>query len=90
MFKEGPLYQWIELVKDLMKIWTQNSGNGPTDRTTTTQALPKGEHLTAFETALQDVHANLDPIDDLPYRKRVGSGRSLGLPTPPLKHSACG
>jgi hypothetical protein len=42
-------------------IWTQNSVNGPSDRTSTIRALPKGESLTAFDTALEDVPVDLDP-----------------------------
>ena len=61
VFEEGMPYQWIELVKDLAEIWTQNSVNGPTDRAATIRALLKCESLAAFKTALKDVRANLDP-----------------------------
>ena len=66
VFEEGTPYQWIELVKDLSEIWTQNSVNGPTDRTATIRALLKGESLTAFETALEDVRVNPDPEEEEP------------------------
>ena len=43
---------WIELVQDLCKIWTQNTINEHSDRTTTMRSLLQGETLTAFESAL--------------------------------------
>jgi hypothetical protein len=49
------------LIRDLEEIWTQNSINGPSDRTLTIRALLKGESLTAFETALEDVPIDPDP-----------------------------
>jgi hypothetical protein len=61
VFEEGSPQQWIDLIRDLEEIWMQNSVNGPTDRTSTIRALLKGESLTAFETALEDVRADPDP-----------------------------
>jgi hypothetical protein len=61
VFEEGSPKQWIDLIRDLEEIWTQNSVNGPSDRTSTIRALLKGESLTAFETALEDVQVDLDP-----------------------------
>jgi hypothetical protein len=66
VFEEGTPHQWIELMKDLHEIWTQNTINGPTDRTATIRALFKGESLTAFETALEDVRVNPDEEEDEP------------------------
>ena len=43
---------WIDLVKDVTKIWTQNSMAGGTDRASTVRSLIRGESLTAFEAAL--------------------------------------
>ena len=71
VFEEGTPYQWIELVKDLSEIWTQNSVNGPTDRTATIRALLKGESLTAFETALEDVRVNPDPEEEEPLQLTI-------------------
>jgi hypothetical protein len=61
VFEEGSLQQWIDLIRDLEEIWTQNSINGPSDRTPTICALLKGASLTAFETALEDVRVDPDP-----------------------------
>ena len=58
-------------MKDLNEIWTQNSVNRPTDRTTTIRALLKGESLTAFETALEAVHTNPDPDKAEPLQLTV-------------------
>jgi hypothetical protein len=66
VFEEGTPHQWIELIKDLNEIWTQNSVNGPTDRTATIRAILKGESLTAFETALEDSRVNPDAEDEQP------------------------
>jgi hypothetical protein len=61
VFEEGSPQQWINLIQDLEEIWTQNSVNGPSDRTSTIHALLKGDSLTAFETALEDVQVDPDP-----------------------------
>jgi hypothetical protein len=53
--------QWINLIQDLEEIWTQNSINGPSNQTSTIHTLLKGESLTAFETALEDVPVDPDP-----------------------------
>jgi hypothetical protein len=52
-FEEGTPQMWIDLVKDMTEIWTQNSMGGGTDRASTVRALIRGESLTAFEAALQ-------------------------------------
>jgi hypothetical protein len=52
-FEEGTPQQWIDLLRDLQEIWTQNSVNGGTDRTSTVRAVVKGESITSFETSLQ-------------------------------------
>jgi hypothetical protein len=61
VFEEGTPQQWIDLIRDVEEIWTQNSVNGPTDRISTIRALLKGESLTAFDTALEDVRVDPDP-----------------------------
>jgi hypothetical protein len=52
MFEEGSPQMWIDLVKDVKEIWTQNSMAGGADRAFTVKSLVCGESLTAFETAL--------------------------------------
>jgi hypothetical protein len=61
VFEEGTPQQWIDLIRDVEEIWTQNSVNGLSDRTSTIRALLKGESLTAFDTALGDVRVDPDP-----------------------------
>jgi hypothetical protein len=61
VFEEGTPQQWIDLIRDVEEIWTQNTLNGPTDRTSTIRALLKGESLTAFDIALEDVWVDPDP-----------------------------
>lgn len=53
-FEEGEPQQWIDLMRDMLELWTQNSITGGTDRASTVRALIRGESLTAFETALQE------------------------------------
>ena len=55
----------------LSEIWTQNSVNGPTDRTATIRALLKEKSLTAFETTLEDVWVNLDPDEKEPLQLTI-------------------
>jgi hypothetical protein len=61
VFKECISQQWINLIRNVEEIWTQNSVNGPSDRTSTSCALLKGESLTAFNTAFEDVWVDPDP-----------------------------
>jgi hypothetical protein len=49
-FEEGNPQEWIDMLRDLEEIWTQNSMTGGTDR-----ALVRGKSAVTFETALQDV-----------------------------------
>jgi len=57
-FEEGTPQQWIDLLRDLEEIWTQNSMTGATDRTSTVRALVRGESGVSFETALQDARTD--------------------------------
>jgi hypothetical protein len=61
VFEEGTPQQWIDLIRNVKEIWMQNSINRPSDRTSTIRALLKGESLTAFDTALEDVWVDPDP-----------------------------
>jgi hypothetical protein len=60
VFKEGTPQQWIDLIGD-KEIWTQNSVNGPSDRTSTIRAILKVKSLMAFDTALEDVQVDPNP-----------------------------
>ena len=57
-FDEGSVELWIELLRDLQEIWRQNRILAGPDRVATVRALVRGESLTAFEAALQDVRTN--------------------------------
>jgi hypothetical protein len=57
-FEEGTPQQWIDFLRDLQEIWTQNSINGGTDRASTVRAVVKGESITAFETSLQEARTD--------------------------------
>jgi hypothetical protein len=61
IFEEGSPQEWIDLLKDLDEIWTQNSMSGGTDRAATVRSLVKGESAVAFEAALQE--ARMTPED---------------------------
>ena len=41
--EEGTPQQWIDLIRDMAEIWTQNSMNGGTDRASTVRSLVRGE-----------------------------------------------
>lgn len=71
VFEEDSPAQWIELMRDLNEIWTQNSVNGATDRASTIRALLKGESLTAFEAALEDARRDPDPAELAPIAMTV-------------------
>jgi hypothetical protein len=43
-FEEGTPQKWIDLLKDVDEIWTQNSMTGGTDRASTVRAVVKGEY----------------------------------------------
>jgi len=62
-FEEGTPQMWIDLVKDMTEIWTQNSMAGGTDRASTARALIRGKSLTAFEAALQLARTGADGIE---------------------------
>ena len=59
-FEEGNPQEWIDMLRDLEEIWTQNSMTGGTDRASTVRALVHGESAVAFETALQDARTAED------------------------------
>jgi hypothetical protein len=54
MFEEGSPQQWLELMEEVRRIWTQNSTTDGFDRAATLRAVLKGESLVAFEAALDD------------------------------------
>ena len=64
VFEEGSPNSGFDLAQDLLEIWTQNSINGPSDRTATIRSLLKGETLTAFESALLDARTEHMDIDE--------------------------
>jgi hypothetical protein len=57
-FEEGGPQEWIDLLKDLNEIWTQNSMNGGQDRAATVRALVAGETETTFDAAFQEARTN--------------------------------
>ena len=59
-FEEGTPQQWIEVLKDLKEIWTQNSVTEATDREATIHSLLHGDSLTAFNIALEEAQVDQD------------------------------
>ena len=51
-FEEGTPQEWIDLLRDLDKIWMQNSITGASDRTSSVQALVRGESGVTFDVTL--------------------------------------
>jgi hypothetical protein len=65
-FEEGTAQEWIDLQRDINKIWVQNTITGGTDRASTTRAaLLRGESLTSFEASIEEARRNNDEEDDI-------------------------
>jgi hypothetical protein len=52
----------MEVMTSLRKIWLQNSADIPTNKSNTVVAILKGDSLTAYEAAVEDL--TVDPEDD--------------------------
>ena len=59
-FEEGTPQEWIDLLRDLQEIWTQNLMDVGQDRAATVQALLLGESETTFDAALQGARTDED------------------------------
>ena len=62
-FEEGSPQEWIDLLKDLDEIWTQNSMNGGQDRAATVRALLSGESETTFNAAFQEARTDAEGVE---------------------------
>ena len=62
-FEEGGPQEWIELLKDLDEIWTQNAMNGGQDRAATVRALVGGESETTFNAALLEARQDAPGVE---------------------------
>jgi hypothetical protein len=62
-FEEGGPQEWIELLKDLDEIWTQNSMQGGQDRAATVRALLVGESATTFNTAFLEERTDEEGVE---------------------------
>jgi hypothetical protein len=62
-FEEGSPQEWIDLLKDLEEIWTQNSMSAGQDRASTVRALLGGESETTFNAALQEARTNAEGVE---------------------------
>jgi hypothetical protein len=61
-FEDGDPQQWMEVMTALREIWLQNSVDNPTDMSNTVVAILKGDSLTAYQAAVEDL--TVDPDDD--------------------------
>jgi hypothetical protein len=61
-FEERTPQQWIDLLKDLEEIWTQNSMTGGTDHASTVRALVRGESAIAIEATLAEEMGDVDGV----------------------------
>jgi hypothetical protein len=61
-FEDGDPQEWMEVMTSLREIWLQNSVDDPTDMSNTVVAILKGDSLTAYEAAVEDL--TVDPDDD--------------------------
>ena len=62
-FEEGGPQEWIELLKDLDEIWTQNAMNGGQDRAATVRALVGGESETTFNAAFLEARQDAAGVE---------------------------
>ena len=53
LFSTGSVTDWIETVKDINEVWTQNSVGGPHDRAAIVKTILRDEALSHFEVALE-------------------------------------
>jgi hypothetical protein len=61
-FEDGDPQQWMEVMTRLREIWLQNSVDDATDMSNTVVAILKGDSLTAYEAAVEDL--TVDPEDN--------------------------
>jgi hypothetical protein len=62
-FEEGTPQEWIDTLRDLNEIWTQNAIAGGQDRVATVRAIIAGESAVAFDAALEDARRNEAGVD---------------------------
>jgi hypothetical protein len=88
-FKEGTPQEWIDMLRDLEEIWTQNSMTGGTDR-----ALVRGESTVAFETSLQDSRTSeggeTEPISPDHVQQALKAVTETVFPNRARKHRSFG
>jgi hypothetical protein len=91
-FEEGNPQEWIDMLRDLEEIWTQNSMTGGTDRASTVRALVRGESAVAFETALQDARTaedgQISPISVENVNQALSAVTETVFPHPSIGNSA--
>jgi hypothetical protein len=76
-FEVGSPQEWIDMLKDLEEIWTQNSMTGGTDRASTVRALVRGESTVEFQTALQDARVRAKPQLSIQKEKKSFTNQNL-------------
>ena len=54
IFSSGTPTEWIDTIRDLTEIWTQNLVNGPTDRAAIVGTILRDEALAQFEGAIEE------------------------------------
>ena len=54
-FQEGTVGQWIAVRKSISELWVQNSLVSQTDRLANIKAILRGESLTVFEVAIEEL-----------------------------------
>jgi hypothetical protein len=83
-FDEGTPQQWVELLRDLQEIWKQNAVSTGSDQTATVRAVVRGESLTTFEVALNELllddDGNLDRISPEDVQKALGAVTATVFP----------
>ena len=58
LFSEGSPHVWLETMRSIREVWTQNGLNGAMDRASVVKAVLRDDVLTQFETALEGARAD--------------------------------
>ena len=58
LFSEGSPHVWLETMRSIREVWTQNGLNGAMDRASVIKAVLRDDALTQFETALEGARAD--------------------------------
>ena len=90
IFSDGSATEWIDAMKDIEIMWTQNSVNGPQDRAAIIKTVLADEPLAHFENALEELRVGPDgerlAFDNNLVKKALDEAAKLVFPHRALEH----